>query len=99
MKTKTLEAPAAVQKDAQAAQMLSAWVAQNSLHYALDAGAWKAEGRDEAAMWGLLLAGVVRQVADAMRAKEGADRDETMEGIIDAMLESLNDPKAGNALP
>jgi hypothetical protein len=99
MKNKILEAPATVQKDAQAVQVLSAWVAGKSLHYALDATAWKAGGRDEPAMWGLLLAGAVRQVADAMRASEGADRDETMEGIVDAMLESLNDPKAGNALP
>jgi hypothetical protein len=74
--------------------VLSAWVADDGAHFEAKVGQWKAAGEDEAAAWGQLLAGAVRHIADAMRADHGARKDDTMDGIIDAMLESLNDPHA-----
>ena len=76
------------------APVLSVWNAEDGLHFESKVGLWKAEGKDEAAAWGEVLAEAVRHIADAMRADHGARKDDTMDGIIDAMLESLNDPDA-----
>ena len=57
---KTLVIPPAAQRDEDAVQMLSAWVAEKGLHCTINVGMWNEAGRNEPAAWGVLLADVVR---------------------------------------
>ena len=89
---KPLTIPPAAQADEQSIQMLSAWIAKQGLHCAINVGMWDAQGRDEPAAWGMLLAEVVRQVAKAAREQGGAKPDQTIDAIVDSLLNELNDP-------
>lgn len=88
----TLTIPSAVQEDDQSIQMLSAWIARQGLHCAINVGMWETQGRDEPEAWGMLLAEVVRQIAKAAREKSGAKPDQTIDAIVDSLLNELNDP-------
>jgi len=87
-----LVVPPAAQRDEKAVQMLSAWVAENGLHCTMKIGMWRDNGHDEAESWGILLADVVRHVANAMRDKYGEDPAATASMIADSLLEELGDP-------
>jgi len=70
---RTLVVPLAAQRDESAIQMLSAWIAENGLHCTMNVGMWRADGRDEPAAWGILLADVVRHLAHAIQSEHGED--------------------------
>lgn len=87
-----LVVPPAAQRDDNAIQMLSAWIAENGLHCTLNIGMWEAEGRDEARAWGVLLADVVRHIASALRAERGTASDMIADSVVEALLEELGSP-------
>ena len=89
---RTLVVPPAAQRDENAVQMLSAWIAERGLHCSLNVGMWEAEGHNEAAAWGVLLADVVRHLANAIRAERGVNSATTVEAIVDSLLDELNKP-------
>ena len=75
--------------------MLSAWIAERGLHCTMNVGMWESEGRNEPSAWGVLLADVVRHLANAIQAERGVAAATTVDGIIDALLEELNEPTSG----
>ena len=72
--------------------MLTAWIAERGLHCTLNVGMWSANGRNEAAAWGVLLADVARHVANAMREDSGAEAVKTIEALVEAFLTELGEP-------
>jgi len=91
---KPLVIPPAAQRDENAVQMLSAWIAEKGLHCTMNVGMWHASGQNEPAAWGVLLADVVRHLANAMQAERGIDTATSIENIVDSFLEELNDPSS-----
>lgn len=68
---RTLVIPPAAQRDNDSVQMLSAWIAENGLHCTMNVGIWHAQGRREARAWGILLADVIRHLANAIEEQQG----------------------------
>jgi hypothetical protein len=89
---KPLVIPPAAQRDDNAIQMLSAWIAENGLHCSLNIGMWDAQGLNEAKSWGILLADVVRHIANAIESEHGIDKSETATEIAESFLDELNYP-------
>lgn len=89
---RTLVIPPAAQRDENAVQMLSAWIAERGLHCTMNVGMWESEGHNEPAAWGVLLADVVRHLANAIQSERGVNAAATVEGIVDSLLEELNNP-------
>ena len=90
---KELIIPPAAQRDDQSIEMLRAWVAEEGLHCSLKIGVW--EGRSdttEERAWGILLADVVKHIANAMRDKYGSDISETKVRIVKALFKELEMP-------
>ncbi|NPC55696.1 DUF5076 domain-containing protein [Caenimonas sp. S4] len=73
-------------------QMLSAWIAERGLHCTMNIGMWRAQGVDEPAAWGTLLADVVRHLAAGTREETGAEPSTTVQAIVEALLEELGEP-------
>jgi len=89
---RTLGVPLAAQRDENAVQMVSAWIAEKGLHCALNVGMWQENGKPEGLYWGILLADVIRHVANAMRDEYGLEPDKTIEAITNAIREELDEP-------
>jgi hypothetical protein len=64
---KALVIPPAAQRDENSLQMISGWIAEQGLHCTLNIGMWHGQGMSESASWGILLADVVRHVANAIQ--------------------------------
>jgi hypothetical protein len=89
---RTLTLPPAAQRDPDAIQMLSAWVAEQSLHCTLNVGMWQASGRNELRAWGILLADVVRHIANAHQAEFGRAPEETIAEVFASLERELEGP-------
>jgi uncharacterized protein (DUF2267 family) len=89
---RTLVIPPAAQRDENAIQMLSAWIAENGLHCTLNVGMWHAHGKPEAPAWGILLADVVRHIANAIRDEHGTDAAAIINAVVRALHEELDNP-------
>ena len=89
---RTLVVPPAAQRDENAVQMLSAWIAEKQLHCALNIGMWQEDGRPEVPAWGILLADVIRHIANAMRDEYGMEVHKTIDGVVDALNKELENP-------
>jgi hypothetical protein len=89
---RTLVLPPAAQRDEDAIQMLSAWIAENGLHCTLNIGMWKAQGHNEPEAWGVLLADVVRHVADAIQQDSGTPSADTIETVLASLTRELDEP-------
>ena len=87
---RTLVIPTPVQSDDDAIQMLSAWIAERVLHCTMNVGMWHAEGRDEPAAWGILLADVVRHLANAIESERGVAADDVIADIVESLNEELD---------
>jgi hypothetical protein len=72
--------------------MLSAWIAERSLHCTLNIGMWQEAGRNEAAAWGVLLADVVRHIGNAIQEERGSSAQATADAIVTALLCELESP-------
>src|SRR3954452_24120958 len=89
---RSLTIPPAAQRDDNAVQMLSAWIAESGLHCSLKVGIWHAEGRSEAPDWGILLADVVRHLANAIHDEYGTNPSETTVAVMQSLLAELDKP-------
>jgi len=89
---KPLVIPPAAQRDDNAVQMLSAWIAERGLHCSLNIGLWDAQGKDEAVAWGILMADLVRHVANALQDRIGVSADSTVQQLLDSLRRELDEP-------
>ena len=89
---RVLVIPPAAQRDEDAVQMLSAWIAEQGMHCTLNISMWHEAGRNEPKAWGVLLADVVRHIANAIQHERGAPAEETAEAIVAALLRELESP-------
>jgi hypothetical protein len=82
-----LPTPPDAAADAEATELLRAWVIDQALECTLRTGAF-----EDVATWGVLLADVVRQVAEACAEHDGRDRAETVRLIRAAFDAEMNAP-------
>jgi hypothetical protein len=92
---RTLVIPPAARRDDDSIQMLSAWIAENGLHCTMNVGMWHGQGQREARAWGILLAGVIRHLANAIEKQQGLPRDATAAEILQCLHEEFEDPTSG----
>lgn len=88
----TLVIPPVAQRDENAVQMLSAWIAEQGLHCTLNVGMWASAGHSEPHAWGVLLADVARHIGNALAQEKGLPASETVQAIRDAMQDELDQP-------
>lgn len=79
--------PAEIDSDANAREVLRAWVANGGLVCALRPEIWK-----DTAAWGMLLADLARHVADAVKELDGSDTVNTIQRIRDMFNAELDNP-------
>jgi uncharacterized protein DUF5076 len=99
---RVLVIPPAAQRDENAIQMLSVWIAEQGMHCTLNVGMWHEAGRNEPNAWGVLLADVVRHVGNAIQEERGLPAEETTQAIVAALLSELESPTSnatGNFSP
>src|SRR5437870_3504648 len=89
---RTLVIPPAAQRDEDAVQMISTWIAEKGLHSTLNVGMWHAQGKSEASAWGILFADLVRHLANAIQEEQGTDTETTIKKVIEALLQELDEP-------
>jgi hypothetical protein len=89
---KSLPVPPKAAHDPRSQEMIRAWIADGGLHCSLRVGLWQDENVDESLAWGILLADVVRHVANAMEESDGKDRRETIEAIKESFLTEIRKP-------
>ena len=92
MPMRPLVVPPAAQRDENAVQMLSAWIAEKDLHCTLNIGMWQEDGRPEPKAWGILLADVIRHIANAMRDEYGMAPDKTIDSVVESLHRELENP-------
>ncbi|WP_342316592.1 DUF5076 domain-containing protein [Lysobacter sp. FW306-1B-D06B] len=89
---KPLVIPPAAQRDGNSIQMISGWIAEKGLHCSLNVGLWEAQGRNETAAWGILLADVIRHVANALEERSGLDPTESAHQILESLWGEFKQP-------
>jgi hypothetical protein len=73
--------------------MLRAWVAEKGLHCSIKVGMYRnATNFEEEDAWGILLADIIRHIADAMHKKFGCDKEKTIEKVVKSMIGELKLP-------
>ena len=90
-----LAIPPLAKADAKSFELIRAWVAQGNLHVSLELGGW--EGPEA---WGVVLADVLRHVANFYKQSQGLDPAETtarVRSIFEAELDSADEeqPEGG----
>ncbi len=91
-----LPIPFPAQQDPRSREMIRAWIANNGLHVSLNVGMWEKQGIDEPYGWGIMLADVVRHVANALNERSGKDILETIGSIREEFLIELAHPTSGH---
>ena len=89
---KSLVIPPAAQRDDKSVQMLSAWIAERGMHCTLNIGFFDGQGHDEAKAWGILLADVVRHIANALAEERGMEISDSTAGILESLNAELDAP-------
>jgi hypothetical protein len=92
---KALPVPEPATADANARELVRAWIAGGGLHCSLNLGLF---GENETIMWGILLSDLARHVANALEESEGIAGDDTLRQIratFNAELDSPTDDAKG----
>lgn len=89
---KPLVIPTAAQRDENAIQMLSAWIAEKGQHCTINVGMWQNSGRDEAPIWGMFLADTIRHIANALNAQYGHPVPDCISAMLTAIHKELGEP-------
>ncbi len=89
---KPLVIPQAAQRDADAVQVLSAWVAERGLHCSLSIGMWRENGHNESRAWGILLADTIRHIANATAERYGESAPDVLAAVLSSLQDELGDP-------
>jgi len=87
-----LVVPLAAQRDEKSVEMIRAWVAEHSLHCALNIGHFSAQGHRETLGWGILLADAIRHIGNAIQEKDGVPSAETVAAVLDSLTSELAEP-------
>ncbi len=88
--------PPAALNDPNATELIRVWAAGGRQHVSLAAGAW-----EDPAVWGIVLADLVRHAAEAYRQTKGFDPEKTAERIktlLDAEWFKPTDEPTGNII-
>ena len=80
---KSLPIPEEAERDPQSVEMVRSWIADGDLFVVLNIGFWyePERGIDEREAWGMLMADMVRHIANAHEEEYGHDRRETLRVI------------------
>jgi hypothetical protein len=89
---KSLPIPPKAAHDPRSQEMIRAWIAEMGLHCSLRVGYWQDQNLDEPWAWGVLLADVVRHVANALQESGGKDPRETIQAIKESLLVEIQKP-------
>ena len=84
--------PPAALRDEKSIQMLSAWIAEEGLHCTLNMGFFTACGHKEATAWGILLADLIRHIANAQYEETGNSVSKTIQEVLVSLNEELDEP-------
>jgi Domain of unknown function (DUF5076) len=91
-KAKQLPVPPAAEADPRAIEMIRGWIANKGLHLSLNIGVWGKQGITEETAWGMMLADVIRHVANALQEREGSDRESTIRMIKQQLDDEIDEP-------
>ena len=90
---KELVIPPTAHRDEDSTEMIRAWIAEKGLHCSLNIGIWEGHAKiKEADAWGILLADVIKHVANAMHERYDAEPDETRVQIVKSLFAELEIP-------
>ncbi|HYE25835.1 MAG TPA: DUF5076 domain-containing protein [Clostridia bacterium] len=84
-----LSAPPAARDNANAVELLRAWIVDNGLQCSMNIGGF---GEHELEMWGVLLSDIARHVADAHHQVEGGDLQEALNTIRENFDREISTP-------
>jgi len=84
--------PPVVLNDANATEMLRAWIANQGLHCSVRIGMYHDRDVDEARAWGILLADVMRHASQALEKEYGIPASESLLKIPVHMKAELDQP-------
>ena len=73
-------------------EMIRVWLANGCQHVVLNVGFWEERGLDERSAWGVVIADMVRHIADAHEAEYGRDPAETMSIVRRAFEAEVGSP-------
>jgi hypothetical protein len=73
-------------------EMIRVWLANEQQHVVLNIGFWEDRGLDERAAWGIVIADMIRHIADAHKAEYGHDGEETVSIIRRAIEAEMANP-------
>ncbi len=90
-----LPIPPAALRDEKAVHMLGAWIAEKGLHCSMNVTFFENNGHVEADAWGIMLADVIRHLADALNKHSGVNRLASIEAIVQSMQAELEEPTSG----
>ncbi len=81
-----LPIPPPAERDPRSVEMMRAWIAEGNRHVALNIGFWEQPDRgiDERDAWGILMADMMRHLANAHQEEYGRDPRETLSVIRNA---------------
>lgn len=92
-----LPVPGPALVDANSVELIRAWVAQKGLHCSLRPGFWEEKEKVcEEWAWGILLADVAKNLADALNPRHGKDKRATMARIRESFLAEVDAPTSGS---
>lgn len=83
-----LPVPPQAHDDAEATELVRAWIVDGRLQVTLAAWIWK----DEPETWGRLLAETAAHLTEAIAAQTGRSRAEVFAAIRDRLVEGLDEP-------
>ena len=87
-----LSIPPAAERDGESIETIRAWIAENGLHCTINVGVWDAHSVPEERAWGMMLADVVRHLANALHDRYDKEREATQIQVVRALLAELNLP-------
>ena len=62
-------------------EMIRVWLANQQQHIVLNIGFWEDRGEDERSAWGIVIADMIRHIADAHQTEYGREFEETVATI------------------
>ncbi len=85
----SLPKPPDATSDPEAVEVMSAWIANESLHIVLKQAFFRNRNFEEEWAWGVLLADTMRHLANAIADERGDDATDVLEGIHEALETEL----------
>jgi hypothetical protein len=77
-------------------EMIRVWLANEQQHVVLNVGFWEDRGLDERSAWGIVIADMIRHIANAHVSEYGHDRIKTVAMICRALIVELENPTSGS---